>query len=56
MRVASPIQCQAEKDIIEARMKQLRSMINSDFDNMVDFGKKVSTLQSLLLIIFDLLL
>jgi hypothetical protein len=22
-------------------MKQLRNMINSDFDNMVDFGKKV---------------
>jgi hypothetical protein len=35
------MQCQADKAAVEERMKQLRNMINSDFDNMVDFGKKV---------------
>ena len=28
--------------MIEDRMKQLRDMINSDFNNMVDFGNKVA--------------
>eukprot|EP00291_Cryptomonas_curvata_P002608 CAMPEP_0172186508 /NCGR_PEP_ID=MMETSP1050-20130122/20800_1 /TAXON_ID=233186 /ORGANISM="Cryptomonas curvata, Strain CCAP979/52" /LENGTH=147 /DNA_ID=CAMNT_0012860685 /DNA_START=63 /DNA_END=503 /DNA_ORIENTATION=+ len=36
--------CQEDKAAVEERMKQLRNMINSDFDNMVDFGKKVGYL------------
>ncbi len=35
------MQCQADKAAVEERMKQLRNMINSDFNNMVGFGKEV---------------